>query len=191
MLDYFMSRTLHHFMGPLHSLQLTCDLVIERQSQRPMAPEDEENIKLLTIAGEEITSTVNMLRDVSDLARFDQGAIMKTTLGIVTLKSIGVDALAAAPQPSSGDVDVLLNLEGGGPESIFTDRSVLLRVLGHLLDNAIRETKEGCVTLRIGYHSDNVACGKVTFQVEDTGPGLPSASKGAGVAQSIYGKDGG
>ena len=50
-----------------------------------------------------------------------------------------------------------------------TNRLYAVRIVGHLLENAAKFTKEGCITLRIETTDD-----RVRFIVEDTGIGVPA-----------------
>jgi two-component system, OmpR family, sensor kinase len=61
-------------------------------------------------------------------------------------------------------------LHASGPASV--DPGLALRVMEHLLDNAVRYTPEGG-TVRIAL--DRLEAGGVRFAVENTGPGIPAA----------------
>ena len=50
-----------------------------------------------------------------------------------------------------------------------TNRLYAVRIVGHLLENAVKFTNEGCITLRIETMDD-----RVRFIVEDTGIGVPA-----------------
>lgn len=68
-------------------------------------------------------------------------------------------------------ISISLNLVGqGGAASLYTDRQVLLRVLAHLLENAVREVDVGGkVNLQITSSPPN----EVLVEVTDNGKGLP------------------
>lgn len=74
-------------------------------------------------------------------------------------------------------ISVSLNLVGqGGAASLYTDRQVLLRVLAHLLENAVREVDVGGkVNLQITSSPPNEMNkeGFVLVEVTDNGKGLP------------------
>ena len=130
-------------------------------------------------------TTTRMVADVSDLARFDEGATLKTKFEPTNLREVGLEAIEAiqfnALRMSGGDdgVSVSLDLVGGGLAVMRIDRGVLLRVLAHLLENAVREVDSGGqVTLRItsssstkkGVDGDGHT---VLVEVIDDGKGLP------------------
>ena len=73
MLDNFLSRTLHHIMGPLHALRATCEVVSDRlQTQKFDEMERENSVGLLERAVDTISGSARMIADVSDLARFGE-----------------------------------------------------------------------------------------------------------------------
>ena len=130
-------------------------------------------------------TTTRMVADVSDLARFDEGATLKTKFEPTNLREVGLEAIEAiqfnALRMSGGDdgVSVSLDLVGGGLAVMNTDRGVLLRVLAHLLENAVREVDSGGqVTLRITSSSSTKKevdgdGHTVLVEVIDDGKGLP------------------
>ena len=195
MLDGFLSRTLHHVMGPLHALKGTCELVrdkIQEQNSLDFGKaasggvdnEAEKNCELLERATETVMTTTRMVADVSDLARFDEGCNLKTKFDPVSLCELGTEAIESlhfnALRMTGGDdgISISLDLVGnGGPAALRTDRGVLLRVLAHLLENAVREVNSGGkVMLRItssaGSNSPSGRSGALV-EIIDDGKGLP------------------
>lgn len=186
MLDNFLSRTLHHVMGPLHALRGTCELISGRLQDQTSDDihERERNCVLLERAVDTVTLTTRMVADVSDLARFDEGATLKTTSRLVDLRDVGLQAIESIKfqdlRLKGGDdgINVALNLIGqGGPAVIRTDRAVLLRVLAHLLENSVREVPHGGkVTLQISSSINSSGKGVVLVEVIDNGKGLPAGT---------------
>lgn len=73
MLDNFLSRTLHHIMGPLHALRATVEVVSDRlQTQKFDEVERQKSVELLERASDTISGCARMTADVSDLARFGE-----------------------------------------------------------------------------------------------------------------------
>ena len=59
------------------------------------------------------------------------------------------------------------------PIAVRGDEKRLRQVLLNLLSNAVKFTEKGTVTLTVGYDQDSPESGKIRFQVEDTGRGIP------------------
>lgn len=178
MFDTFLSRTLHHVMGPLHALRGTCEVVSDRLRQDKIdEDEKEKNCMLLDRAVNVVTTSTRMVADVGDLARFDEGSTLKIKKELVGLRDVGLEALDKIQfsdlRLKGGDdnITVSLSLVGeGGPSAIQTDRVALLRVLAHLLENAVREVDSGGnVTLQV---TSSRSKGVVLVEVIDDGKGL-------------------
>ncbi|KAL7534381.1 hypothetical protein ACHAWF_004817 [Thalassiosira exigua] len=193
MLDSFLSRTLHHVMGPLHALRGTCEVVSDRLQLGGMVDENEreKNCELLERAAGMVTTTTRMVADVSDLARFDEGANLRTKMSDVDLRSVGLEAIENVRfkelRMSGRDDGISVSLElveSGGPKALNTDRVVLLRILAHLLENAVREVgNRGKVKLRMtsskssaGSRDGSSDGNPVLVEVVDDGKGLPSGT---------------
>ncbi|MBK1735534.1 hypothetical protein CKO15_09610 [Halorhodospira abdelmalekii] len=65
-------------------------------------------------------------------------------------------------------------LEAGVPQWVEADATRLGQILSNLLSNAIKYTQEGGIDLRVCTELDD----RITFQVRDTGPGIPSDQQG-------------
>lgn len=203
MLDSFLSRTLHHVMGPLHALRGTCEIVSDRLNQLNIDEDErEKNCNLLDRAVDTVTTSTRMVADVSDLARFDEGSSLKIHKARVDLRNVGMEAIENIRfndlRLRGGDdgITVSLNLIGeGGLNSISSDRSVLLRIFAHLMENAVREVGPGGnVTLQVTSSRSNGPSGEgvVLVEVIDDGKGLPSGTcleNGVDVTVSADGSD--
>lgn len=172
-------------MGPLHALRGTCDVIrdrIDHQVQFGLSTnkdEDERNCRLLEQAADTVMTTTRMVADVSDLARFHEGANLTMKFRFANLRDVGLEAIKRiqfhALRLSGRDDGVVLSLKligNGGPAVTYTDQLTLLRVLSHLLENAVREVDiGGLVTLQITSSESNTL-----FEVIDNGKGLPSGT---------------
>jgi len=71
------------------------------------------------------------------------------------------------------------------PVAIFTDSVKLSQILRNLIDNAIKFTEEGCVTISVRKREDN---GTVEFRVTDTGIGIEADMQSA-IFEKLYQAD--
>jgi CheY-like chemotaxis protein len=154
----------------LTNRQNTCDVVINNVQSRVAkglaSSDDLDSLSLLQDATEHISDAVQMIKDITDLARFDQGMEYEVKLEKVDLLAFGKACLMGLRHvPSS--VHVNLEINDGGPATILSDSSVLHRILRRLLENALASTENGTVALQIGYNA-----GRCTFCVVDTGTGV-------------------
>ena len=80
--------------------------------------------------------------------------------------------VAIALRPRALEGGLAFEVEPGAPLALRADRVRLEQVLANLIDNAIKYTERGRVTVRLGGDPARVWC-----EVEDTGPGIPPADR--------------
>jgi signal transduction histidine kinase len=141
---------------------------------------------LLAAAGlvvSEIDRFQSLVEDLMELARFDQPADPEP----VDMAEVMRRACRARRLP-----DDLVVVEDGAPVRWWVDRRRMERVIGNLLDNAIRYGG-GPTAVRISW-SENAGC----IEVDDEGPGVPPVDKAVifdrfvrGRAARARGQDGG
>jgi signal transduction histidine kinase len=123
---------------------------------------------MLTTLHEEIVHLSHLVQDLQDLAMADAGAA-KLDLREVDAGEEAERAVASARALArSRDIAIEASVPSPAPV-VHADAVRLRQVLSNLLDNAIGATPAGGrVALRVAAEN-----GSVTFEVEDTGPGVP------------------
>ena len=81
------------------------------------------------------------------------------------------DAVEAA-RPGAEHKGLALALDSRLDQTIVGDRTALRALVENLLDNAVRYTSQGSITVRT-YR----AASDAVFEVEDTGPGIPATER--------------
>lgn len=165
MLDNMMSRSMHHMRTPLHVLQASIDLIAENlqtlskrgsvMSDRVATDKLQESESLLAQASDHVTDAVSLIDDIADLARLDQGQELNLTSELVQLKDLSREALEALELPSQ--MELALDLKGGGPPYIHCDARSLKKVIGHLLTHLVNDSqsqRSQTVTLVVGHEND-------------------------------------
>jgi CheY-like chemotaxis protein len=82
-------------------------------------------------------------------------------------------ALFRANAESRG-LTITLNMGEGVPDGVIGDAPRLKQVLLNLLGNGVKFTEKGGVTLSLSALPDGAGSARVTFEVEDTGIGIPA-----------------
>ena len=174
MVSNFMSRSLHHLRTPLHIMEQTSDLLLERlregqedtSSSSSTAEVVADSINLLNESKYYVHRAVGLIDDISDLSHLDQGSELEVNYRDLSIRELGLDILDDAPTPSSEGVDLKLVIHEGVPSSITSDRTLLRRVVTLLLEHASRYTKEGNIIFSISVGSRKT---RVKFEVEHDG----------------------
>lgn len=164
----FLGNLSHEIRSPLNSMLGFAEMMADGL-YGPVTPEQEQRLARVLKNGHAL---VALLTQVLDLARMESGRIELAPIAIrlpVLLRTV-----AAALEPAARAKGLALRVEiDPGLETIRIDVDRARQLLGNLLDNAIRYTEQGAVTLRAAPHPTRA--GFVRLAVADTGPGIPPA----------------
>ncbi|MCW5634610.1 MAG: response regulator [Rubrivivax sp.] len=164
----FFAAASHDLRQPLHALSInatTLELVAGRS--------DDALLKELSQGiGGALRQSRALLDGLLDISRLDAGAV-KTRLAAcdvgTRLRAVRDEFAALAAQRG-----LFLEVEVAHPAPwVMTDADQLMRILANLVDNALKFTREGGVTLAA--HEE--APGRVLVSVSDTGPGIAAAER--------------
>jgi signal transduction histidine kinase/HAMP domain-containing protein len=105
--------------------------------------------------------------DLLDLSRLESGR-WSADLSTVDVRAVAEDAFLATSAPAA-DKGIILQTEiDADSEQIVVDRTALRQILGNLVENAVRHTDRGSVTVFAQRKPTGVLIG-----VRDTGAGIP------------------
>jgi signal transduction histidine kinase/HAMP domain-containing protein/response regulator of citrate/malate metabolism len=179
----FLANMSHELRTPLNAI-LGFAQIMDRS--RTIAPQDQENLAIISRSGEHLLSLINQVLDLS-----------KIEAGRITLDETDFDFFRFLDElqdmfdlrAKHNRLQLVFERAADIPNYIRTDEVKLRQVLINLLNNAIKFTKEGGVTLRIrigdwglGIEGKDIESdmqseiqnpkSKICFEVEDTGPGI-------------------
>lgn len=158
----FISDASHELKTPLTSINANAQM-LARWGDRDEKVRKES---LETIATES-ASLAGMVAGMLTLAKADSGeAIPKEP---VSLAAIGAEAVAGA-QPRAHEKGLKLAFDAGDRPQILGDPSLIRQLFSNLIDNAIKFTDTGGVTVRVRAEDR-----KAIVEVEDSGPGIDPA----------------
>ncbi len=164
----FLANMSHELRTPLNAI-LGFAQIMNRSQTIPR--EQQENLGIISRSGEHLLTLIN---NILDLSKIEAG---KTTLNPQNFDFYRfLDDLVEMFQLRSDDKKLLLGFERGAtvPQFIRTDETKLRQVLINLLNNALKFTESGGVTLRVAVPDSQPGIDQTTlhFEVEDTGPGI-------------------
>jgi signal transduction histidine kinase len=160
----FIADAAHELRTPLTALRLQLQLAQRAKSEA-------EREQALATLGEGIARATHVVEQLLAMARQDPAA------QAVEHKPVDLDALAAevveAARPLADAKGLELRFGAGlGGEALAGDRVALRALIENLVDNAVRYTPAGAITVRT--YRDGAS---VVFEVEDSGPGIPAAER--------------
>lgn len=157
----FLASASHDLRQPLHTLSLYSAALRVRKT-------DERTQEMAREIGNAIASLGTLLDALLDISKLDAGAVRPET------NRFALDALLARMagdfRPVAQAKGLALVLDAHAPLTVETDPVLFERVLGNLIDNAIKYTAGGSVRVAAHAVSDNVV-----VTITDSGPGIPRA----------------
>jgi len=155
----FTASAAHELKTPLTVLQGHVDVTL----RRPREAEDYRDT--LSLARRKISHLIGMVEGLLTLARLDQ-AEPPTPDDRVDLAQL-VRAETPAFRDAAADREVALSVEAQSPAPVCGQAEMLREVVINLVDNALKYTPEGRVSVRVRHTPD-----MVTLTVADTGVGM-------------------
>ncbi|GAB3991140.1 PAS domain-containing sensor histidine kinase [Nocardioides marmoraquaticus] len=163
----FLANTSHEFRTPLASLLAAAELLAEHDL-------DGEQAGLLEVVQRSGLRLLALVDDVLDASRLTAGDVRLRTEPVGVAAVLDAVAAWAVPRARARGIGFRVVRSDDAPEELHGDPARLQQVLGHLVDNALKFTDSGAVTLRVAT-TDDGGGRAVVFEVEDTGTGFPEA----------------
>jgi signal transduction histidine kinase/CheY-like chemotaxis protein len=170
----------HDLRQPLHALSInatTLQLVAGRQ--------DDPVIRELSLSiNRALTRSNGLLDSLLDLSRFDARAIRSRPEAVDA--GMLVQAICEQFRPSAAErgleIRAVLPAPGSAPLQIHVDLTLMLRVLGNLVSNAVKFTEQGSIVVSVWEApAEHESADSVLIEVSDTGRGI-----GAGELPHIF-----
>jgi len=166
----FLANMSHELRSPLNAILGFAQILT--RSQR-LDKENQENVGIISRSGEHL---LNLINQVLDLSKIEAG---RTTLNENHFDFYRLlDDLEDMFHLKADDkrLQLLFEREPSVSQYLYTDEVKVRQVLINLLNNALKFTVEGGITVRINAKTIktdlNQQCSVIEFEIEDTGPGI-------------------
>ena len=168
----FLANMSHELRSPLNVILGFCQLLTRSQS---LNPEQQENISIMTRSGEHLLTLIN---HVLDLSKIESGrtTLHETNFDLYNLLD-DLDDMFQAKAEDKG-LQLVFDCMSDVPQYIRTDQVKLRQVLINLINNALKFTQTGRVSVRVRGEPESrqktnyTPHTTITFEVEDTGAGI-------------------
>lgn len=157
----FVANVSHELRTPLTSLRGYAETLLDGGLED--VQHREQFVRVIRDQAVRLNALIDDLLSLSDLER--AGASLR--LEWFDLREL-VERDVAMLRPRAEQAGLALRIISGGPVRVDADPARIEQVVANLLDNAIKYTERGVVTVALG--SEN---GRVWCEVADTGPGVP------------------
>ena len=156
----FLASASHDLRQPIHTISLFAAAL----ALRPLEPISRE---IAGHIGESVHSLTAQLDALLDISKLDAG-VVPVNPGAVPLRSF-LQRIGHEYGPIAEEKGLRLSV-ADTEAALWTDAVLLGRVVGNLVDNAIKYTRQGEVRLSVLSRA-----GHVVLSIEDSGPGVPAA----------------
>ena len=166
----FLANMSHELRTPLNAILGFSHLLRERGA----SDQQRHDLDIINRSGEHLLGLIN---DVLDVAKIEAGR-SELEIAPCNLERL-IEDVTEMIRPRVVEKGLALRVEDPQfPLFIRTDAARLRQVLINLLQNAVKFTEHGSITLRVKANPANDA-GEVvlTFEVEDTGQGIPAENQ--------------
>lgn len=163
----FLANISHEIHTPLNAIVGFSDIL-------PMASSEEERQNMVNIIHENNEKLLRIFSDIVNLSTVEANEESKP----IALSDVDVTALldklhqSYVHRSSNANLRILCD-QAAGAIIISSDEESLTTILGHFLDNALKFTERGIVTLGSKFMGDDM----LRLYVKDTGPGIPVADR--------------
>ena len=160
------------FSGMSHEIRTPVNAIIgltEMTLREPISDEVRENAENIEIAGRTLLQTIN---EILDMSRLETGRLELTysdyrTTGMLS-DVVGMTWLRAKEK----ELDYRIEVDPKLPSVLHGDEMRIKQILLNVITNAVKYTKSGSVTLKVGCGSDDTGSFIAVFEVTDTGIGI-------------------
>jgi DNA-binding response OmpR family regulator/anti-sigma regulatory factor (Ser/Thr protein kinase) len=161
----FLSTVSHELRTPLNTIILLAHRLEKTNAEVP----DSRNSRDVRVLRDAAESLRRMIDNILDLAKLEAGERGLQPQGVSIPELLQETADLLEPQARQKGLAIDVEADPALPASAFLDREKISRVLVNLVSNAVKYTESGRVVIRSSPWQ-----GSITFEVEDTGVGIPS-----------------
>ncbi|MGF1485094.1 MAG: ATP-binding protein [Opitutales bacterium] len=163
----FLATMSHEIRTPMNGVVGTADLLAEM----PMPPEQKELVDFIRDSSDTMMGLLNDLLDFSkietgrielEMTNFDLGRMVRSAVSLF------------ASQCEAQGLDLSLKLDGRTPETFYGDSARLRQVIVNLLNNALKFTESGSISVEVGLDAEAAA---LEVAVIDSGCGLSESAR--------------
>ncbi len=163
----FLANMSHEIRTPLNGVVGMTDLL----ARTPMGIEQREIMRTIQASAETL---LNLIEDILDFSKIEAGKVEVAMQDVDIVQFI--NGILAMMQASADAKSITLSnsIDMAVPLVVRTDPQLLRQILINLLNNAIKFTDQGSVTLRVSpvLDSDDEGGTRLLFEVIDTGIGI-------------------
>jgi len=163
----FLANVTHELRTPLGSILTLCDILL-RELPGKLTDDQKKQLTIIRKNGQQL---LEMIDGIIELSQLETGAV-KLRAEPVSLEPL-VTSMARAFEPLARNKGVRFSLELPAQlPRAYCDQNRLKEILAHLLNNAVKFTEQGQITVRCGRCLSAEGESMLECAVSDTGIGI-------------------
>ncbi|BDG81863.1 hypothetical protein BSF_35920 [Bacillus subtilis] len=166
--DEFIAKTSHEFKTPLNSIINICQTLLAGRRKRTIE-EEKDNMQLVIRMGYRLSNLVN---DILDLEKIKQNMLQIHPVPVDIHTVICSEMNFYRLLSKHKNLNIVNHVPAGLP-MVLADENRFRQILTNLVDNAIKYTPEGQITLSAVRLNDRT----IKMTVADTGIGIPETDR--------------
>ncbi len=161
----FLANMSHEIRTPMNGIVASCDLAIAED----LSPKVANYLKIIQSSSRTLLLIIN---DILDFSKLEAGTLELEEAAFSLAELLCKLGGFFREQASQNNIKLTLDVDSQTPDVIVGDRGRLQQMLSNLLDNAIKFTHEGQVSLNIVCLEKKDESVVIECRVSDTGVGL-------------------
>ncbi len=159
----FLAMISHEMRTPLHSIKGIAEMLDEEST-------DKRNRGMVSLLKSSCDVLKRLIDDASDIALIEEGR-MRINNEIISIPDLMlyIDKIYSGRFAARG-LGFSMNTSPDVPDHISGDANRIIQIFINIMDNALKYTLEGNVSIRITLNADR---SKILFEFADTGTGIP------------------